>query len=128
MHIALDGRRVRVVQRPGMPPIFDEIYPTEAEANEAAQGIAKQLRNIGRRRQEESQRRWRESNERFIARLRLRRMGRRAAVIHVPPRREREPRPRPRRARRAGTSRDGPPRLAEDDEPPLAGVGGLVRR
>jgi hypothetical protein len=44
-------------------------------------------------------------------------------VIHVPPRREREPKPRSRRTKRAGVSRDGPPRLAEDDEPPLA-VGG----
>jgi hypothetical protein len=37
-------------------------------------------------------------------------------VIHVPPRRDREPKPRSRRARRAGTSRDGP-RSSDDDEP-----------
>jgi hypothetical protein len=44
-------------------------------------------------------------------------------VIHVPLRRDREPRPRPRRARRAGTSRDGPSSRSDDDPPepePLA--------
>ena len=117
MHIALDGRRVRVFPRPGMPPIFDEVYPTEAEANGAAEGIAEQFRSIDKRHQEESQRRWRESNERFIARLRQRRMGHKAAVFHVPPRREREPRPRAVRRSRARS----PGRLAKDEsEPPLA--------
>jgi hypothetical protein len=45
-----------------------------------------------------------------------------APVIHLPERRERDPRPRGRRTRRAGTSRDGPSRLAEDESepPPLA--------
>jgi hypothetical protein len=48
------------------------------------------------------------------------------SVIHVPPRREREAKPRSRRTKRAGVSRDGPPRLAEDDEPPLAAAGGAA--
>jgi hypothetical protein len=127
MHIALDGRRVRVFPRPGMPPIFDEVYPTEAEANEAAHGIAKQFRSIDRQRQEESQRRWRESNERFVARLKQRRSPKTPTpVIHLPPRREREPRPRAvRRSRARSPGRSDPP----EPEPPLASrarVGGLT--
>jgi hypothetical protein len=107
-----------------MPPIFDATYATEAEARADADRYAAWLRSIDRQRQEESQRRSLESRQRFVAQLRQRRdLERTRPVIHVPPRREREPRPRPRRARRAGASRDGPPRLAEDDEPPLAAGG-----
>jgi hypothetical protein len=118
MHIEVDNHRVRVVPRPGMPPIFDEVYPTEEEANEAAQGIAEQLRSIDKKRQEESQRRWRESNERFIARLKQRRSPK-TPIIQVPERREPVARPRehraPRRVSRSAASRGDPsePDLAE---------------
>jgi hypothetical protein len=58
------------------------------------------------------------------------RVAEKRPIIHAPPRRERESRPRPRRARRAGASRDGPSRLAEDEpEPDLSAAllsGGAV--
>jgi hypothetical protein len=47
-------------------------------------------------------------------------------VIHVPARREREPKPRSRRARRAGSSRDGP--RSEDDDPHELDAGGVLGR
>jgi hypothetical protein len=118
MQVLLDGRRVTVVPRPGMPPIFDATYATEAEARADADRYAAWLRSNDQRRQDESQRRSLESRQRFAARLRQRR---RTPIIHTPERRKRTARPRERRARRTGGSRASPSRKPEDPEPPLAG-------
>jgi hypothetical protein len=121
LHVLLDGRRVTVVPRPGMPPIFDATYATEAEARADADRYAAWLRSNDQRRQDEAQRRSLESRQRFAARLRQRRR----TIIHTPERRERTARTREHRARRAGGSRASPSRLSDDPEPrPVAAPGG----
>jgi hypothetical protein len=56
-------------------------------------------------------------------------LQRRTPIVHVPPRREREPKPRARSRRRAGSSRDGPDDPPDDpdlDPPPIALLRGFT--
>jgi hypothetical protein len=121
MRVLVDGCRVRVVPRPGMPSFDEVVYPTPEEASKAAERILQVFSVHDGRNLERSSWVLEQARRQFIACLQQRRD--RVRQPATPPRVSSRTgsRPREHRARRStGTSRsrgDPPP---EPDDPELA--------